>query len=445
MTNTIDKNLIEKFNNNFNADRTNLVSKNAVINNGIMQSAKSINSIIENTHEFSIEVKTGKITNQKQSGRCWMFAALNVMRLEIMKTLNLETFELSQAYPFFFDKLEKTNHFLENIIETRDEDVDSREVAFLLKDPLGDGGQWDMFASLIDKYGVVPKAVMPESFSSSQSKFMDKLLTTKLREFAYQIRKAAKKNTTIEDLRNQKEEMLNTIYRMLSISLGEPPKTFTFEVKNKDNKFIRETNISPKEFYDKYINMNMDDYISIINAPTDDKPFNNTFSVKFLGNVQGGRPVKYLNLPVEELKALAIKQLQNNEAVWFGSDVGQSSDRETGIMDLEIYDLNNLFNTEFNLTKGQRLEYGESLMTHAMVLTGVNLDENGKSNKWRVENSWGDAPGNNGYYVMSDKWFNEFTYQIVINKKYLSKSQLELLEKEPIILKPWDPMGSLAL
>jgi bleomycin hydrolase len=232
---------------------------------------------------------------------------------------------------------------------------------------------------------------------------------------------------------------------MLSISLGEPPKTFTFEVKNKDNKFIRETNISPKEFYDKYINMNMDDYISIINAPTDDKPFNNTFSVKFLGNVQGGRPVKYLNLPVEELKALAIKQLQNNEAVWFGSDVGQSSDRETGIMDLDIYDLNNLFNTEFNLTKGQRLEYGESLMTHAMVLTGVNLDENGKSNKWRVENSWGDAPGNNGYYVMSDKWFNEFTYQIVINKKYLSKSQLELLEKEPIILKPWDPMGSLAL
>ncbi len=445
MTNTIDKNLIEKFNNNFNADRTNLVSKNAVINNGIMQSAKSINSIIENTHEFSIEVKTGKITNQKQSGRCWMFAALNVMRLEIMKTLNLETFELSQAYPFFFDKLEKTNHFLENIIETRDEDVDSREVAFLLKDPLGDGGQWDMFASLIDKYGVVPKTVMPESFSSSQSKVMDKLLTTKLREFAYQIRKAAKKNTTIEDLRNQKEEMLNTIYRMLSISLGEPPKTFTFEVKNKDNKFIRETNISPKEFYDKYINMNMDDYISIINAPTDDKPFNNTFSVKFLGNVQGGRPVKYLNLPVEELKALAIKQLQNNEAVWFGSDVGQSSDRETGIMDLEIYDLNNLFNTEFNLTKGQRLEYGESLMTHAMVLTGVNLDENGKSNKWRVENSWGDAPGNNGYYVMSDKWFNEFTYQIVINKKHLSKAQLELLEKEPIILKPWDPMGSLAL
>ncbi|MGD1818211.1 MAG: aminopeptidase C [Pleomorphochaeta sp.] len=445
MTNTIDKNLIEKFNNNFNADRTNLVSKNAVINNGIMQSAKSINSIIENTHEFSIEVKTGKITNQKQSGRCWMFAALNVMRLEIMKTLNLETFELSQAYPFFFDKLEKTNHFLENIIETRDEDVDSREVAFLLKDPLGDGGQWDMFASLIDKYGVVPKTVMPESFSSSQSKVMDKLLTTKLREFAYQIRKAAKKNTTIEDLRNQKEEMLNTIYRMLSISLGEPPKTFTFEVKNKDDKFIRETNISPKEFYDKYINMNMDDYISIINAPTDDKPFNNTFSVKFLGNVQGGRPVKYLNLPVEELKALAIKQLQNNEAVWFGSDVGQSSDKETGIMDLDIYDLNNLFNTEFNLNKGQRLEYGESLMTHAMVLTGVNLDENGKSNKWRVENSWGDAPGNNGYYVMSDKWFNEFTYQIVINKKYLSKAQLELLEKEPIILKPWDPMGSLAL
>ncbi len=445
MTNLITKEELDIFNKNFNSNKKNIIAKNSVINNGIIKSAKTIESVVSNTHEYSIEVKTGEITNQKLSGRCWMFAALNVMRLEIMEKLNLDTFELSQAYPFFYDKLEKSNHFLENIIETIDQPLDSREVAFLLTDPLGDGGQWDMFASLIDKYGVVPKTSMPESISSSGSKYMDSLLTNKLREFAATLRDQYKEDKNIKNLRNNKTKMLDTIYRMLCICLGEPPKTITLETRDKDKNFIRIDNITPQDFYNKYVNMDMSDYISLINAPTKDKPYYNTYTVKFLGNVQGGYPVKYLNLPIDELKEAAIKQMKDGKAVWFGSDVGKSSDKESGIMDLDIFDLENLFDTNFSLTKAQRLDYGESLMTHAMVLSGVNLDKENKPNRWKVENSWGDAPGNKGYFVMSDKWFNEYTYQVVINKKYLTVEQLSLLEKEPIILKPWDPMGSLAL
>ncbi|MGD1821473.1 MAG: aminopeptidase C [Pleomorphochaeta sp.] len=445
MNRLITNNELLSFRENFNSINKNQIAQNAVFENGIMDSAKNVKSIVNNTHQYSIDVKTGDITNQKQSGRCWMFAALNVMRLEIMEKLNLETFELSQAYPFFYDKLEKTNHFLENIIETINLDLDSREVAFLLTDPLGDGGQWDMFASLIDKYGVVPKSDMPESFSSSQSRYMDKLLTAKLREFACILRDDFSQNNDINNLRILKKEMLNTIYRMLSICLGEPPTTINFEIRNKNNDFIRDSKITPLDFYNKYVDMKMSDYVSIINAPTKDKPYNNTYTVKFLGSVQGGYPIKYLNLPIDELKELAIKQMSDGKAVWFGSDVGQSSNKETGIMALDIYNFNNLFSTEFSLSKAQRLDYGESLMTHAMVLSGVNIDDNGKPNRWKVENSWGDKHGNKGYFVMSDDWFNEFTYQVVINKKYLSDEQKENFKKNPILLKPWDPMGSLAL
>jgi len=445
MTNLITNEELSNFRQSYNSIEKNQIAQNAVFENGIMNSAKNFNSITSNTHQYSINVKTGEITNQKLSGRCWMFAAYNVMRLEIMDKLNLETFELSQAYPFFYDKLEKSNYFIENIIETIDMDLDSREVAHLLSDPLGDGGQWDMFASLIDKYGVVPKVSMPESFSSSQSRYMDKVLTTKLREFACILRENYAENNNIDKLRELKDEMLNTIYRMLSICLGEPPTEITFEIRNKDDEFIRENNITPQDFYNKYVDMKMSDYVSIINAPTKDKPYNNTYTVKYLGSVQGGYPIKYLNLPIEELKDLAIKQLKDGKAVWFGSDVGQSSNKETGIMALDIYNLENLFDTEFTLNKAQRLDYGESLMTHAMVIAGVNIDDEGNPNRWKVENSWSDKWGNKGHFVMSDDWFNEFTYQVVVNKKYLSKEQLANLEKEPIVLKPWDPMGSLAL
>ena len=248
----------------------------------------------------------------------------------------------------------------------------------------------------------------------------------------------------MEQLRAKKDEMMATVYNMLCICIGKPPKAFDFEWRDKDGNFYRDCGLTPKQFYDKYIDAKVDDYISLINAPTADKPYHKSYSVKYLGNVKEGRPVKYVNLPIEELKKAAIAQMQAGEPVWFGCDVGKRGSRSDGILDLDIYNLDGLFGTHFGMNKAERLEYGQSLMTHAMVFQGVNLDENGKPNRWRVENSWGEDACKDGYYVMTDEWFNEYTYQIVVNKKYLSQEILDIYASEPTMLEPWDPMGSLA-
>lgn len=435
---------LDKFEQAFDAGRANAVAMNAVVQNGIAKTAQNYASVRELRHAFSVNIKEGDITSQKQSGRCWMFAALNTMRYEVMQKLNLKTFELSQSYPLFFDKLEKANYFLESILKTLDEPTESRLIAHLLSAPLQDGGQWDMFANLVEKYGVVPKDAMPESVSSSATAQMNQYLTLKLREFACTLRKAHAAGEDAKALAKRKEAMLQTIYNMLCICLGKPPKTFTLEVYDKDDKFIRIADITPQEFFQKYVGMKLTDYISLINAPTKDKPFHKTYSVKFLGNVIEGRPIKYINVALEEMKDAAIKQMKDGHPVWFGCDVGKFSERENGMMDTELLAVGSLFNTEFPMTKAERLDYGQSLMTHAMVFAGVNLDENGKPNRWRVENSWGEDAGKKGYYVMSDAWFNEYNYQIVVNKKYLPKKLLEIYAEEPIMLEPWDPMGSLA-
>ena len=437
---------LQKFSKSFGKDRANLVAMNAVASAGVNKAAANVYKQANNQYGFSVEVESGKVCNQKQSGRCWMFASYNVMRLNVMEKLNLDNMELSQAYPLFYDKLEKSNYFLENILETLDKDVDGRVVSFLLSDPIGDGGQWDMFRSLTYKYGVVPKDVMPETAVSSATAELNKYLKTKLRGYACQLRKSFAAGKSMNELRKEKDEMLETIYRMLSISLGEPPKTFTWETRDKDKKFVKIENITPQEFFAKYVDMNLDDYVTVINAPTKDKPYGKTFTVAHLGNVKGGQyPVKYLNLPMEDLKKLTIKQLKDNKIVWFGSDVGQFSDRRGGYLTLDSIDVEQLFNTTFPMTKAERLDFGESLMTHAMAITGVDLDKSGKPIRWKVENSWGKDVGNDGYYVMSDEWFEEYAYQILLNKKYFTKKQAEQFEQEPIVLKPWDPMGSLAI
>ena len=393
---------------------------------------------------FSVKIPTMPVTDQKSSGRCWMFAALNVMRFDIIHKLNLKDFELSQSYPLFYDKLEKSNYFLENILKTLDEPTDGRLISFLLQSPVGDGGQWDMFANLVRKYGVVPKDAMPESVSSSATREMASILTEKLREDACILRSAHDKGVSLEELKAKKTAMMEEVYRLLCICLGKPPKTFDFEVTDKDGHFIRGWNLTPLQFFEQYVGWNLDDYVSLINAPTKDKPYHRSYSVRFLGNVTEGRPVRYLNLPIEELKKAAIAQMKDGSPVWFGCDVGKSSGRETGIMDLDLYDREELFNLSFTMDKAERLDYGQSLMTHAMVFMGVDLDDEGKPLRWRVENSWGKEPGKDGYYVMTDRWFDEYTYQVVVNKKYLPADFLAEYESEPVLLQPWDPMGSLA-
>ena len=421
------------------------LAMNAVTANGIGKASTDIEALKKNVHEYSVLLKTGEITSQNQSGRCWMFAALNAMRFGLIKKYNLENYEFSQTYPLFWDKLEKSNYFLENILATLDEETGSRIVAFLLTAPLNDGGQFDMFAGLVEKYGVVPKSAMPETVCSSATAEMDKYLTLKLREYACKLRGDYRRGEPLESLRAQKEDMLSTIYRMLTICLGFPPEKVDFIVRDKDNNLIREEELSPQEFYEKYVGWDLRDYVSLINAPTGDKPYGQAYTVRFLGSVHEARPVRYLNLPVDELKKAAIRQIQDGEPVWFGCDVGQRHVRELGIMDTRSIAVDKLFGTGFPMTKEERLDYGESLMTHAMVLQGVHLDAEGKPVRWRVENSWGKDKGKDGYYLMSDDWFSEYTYQVVVHKKYLSPEQLAQYEGEMKVLEPWDPMGSLAL
>lgn len=440
----INKEKFKDLDKKFYADRANVIGQSAVTRNGITESVLDPDVIKDMRHSFSLELKQGEITDQKQSGRCWMFSALNTMRYRIIKDLKLETFELSQAYPLFFDKLEKSNYFLESIIKTLDEDLQGRLVKHILADPLGDGGQWDMFVNLVNKYGVVPKYAMPEVNASSATREMDSYLTKMLRSFAKDLRKAHQEGKSLEELEKMKDGFNEDIYRALTLILGTPPKTIDFEARDKDDNYICDKNLSPKEFFDKYVKMNIDDFVSLINAPTADKPFNETFTVDYLGNVCEGKPVKYLNLPIDELKKAAIRQLEDGYPVWMGCDVGQSFVRKEGILSTKAFKLEELFGLDFAMTKEDRLDYSESLMTHAMVFTGVDLDDEGNPIRWKIENSWGDRAGNKGYLVMSDEWFNEYMYQIAVDKKYLSDDQRKAWEKEPIHLKPWDPMGSLA-
>ena len=446
MNQTITMNHLRSFEKAFDADKGHAVAMHAATENGVLKASRNADCNIVKLPAFTVELESGKVCDQRHSGRCWMFASLNVMRMDLMKKWKLENIELSQAYPFFYDKLERSNHFLENILETLDEKTGSRVLSHLLADPVGDGGQWDMFRCLVDKYGVVPQDVMPDTASCKNSSEMNRALTRKLREYACVLRGMAEKKRDMSVLRAEKERMLETVYRMLVICLGKPPKTFSWSVRDKDKKRRSVENITPQDFFKKYIGWDLDAYVTVINAPTADKPYGKTFTVQYLGNVRGGKyPVKYLNLPVDELKKLAIAQLKDGRAVWFGSDVGQFSNRKEGYLTLDAYREDLLFDTTFPMTKAERLDYGDSMMTHAMAITGVDLDKKGKPVQWKVENSWGKDSGKDGYYLMSDAWFSEFVYQILLERKYLSAAQKKQFAQKPVMLAPWDPFGSLAL
>lgn len=437
----ITNELTAKFAAEFKENDKQQVAQNAVVKNGITNSAENIVAQSNNVPVFSIDLKTGNVSNQKQSGRCWMFAALNTFRHKILDNFDLKDFELSQNYTNFWDKYEKSNYFYENILATADQEVTSRKVAFLLETPQQDGGQWDMMVSLFNKYGVVPKAAMPESSNSSNSRDLNNYLNKKLRKDAATLRQLVADGASANDIQASREDMLQEVYNILAISLGTPPTTFAFEYRDENKEYHIDRDLTPKSFYDKYVGVDLNNYVPIINAPTDDKPYNQSYTVEMLGNVVGGKQVKYLNLDMDTFKKLAIAQLEQGESVWFGCDVGQSSNRQNGIMSLDTYDMNELFDVDFTTTKAQRLDYGESLMTHAMVLTGVDIVDD-KSTKWKVENSWGDKVGDKGFFVASDAWMDEYTYQIVVRKDLLTAEQLKAYEKEPTVLAPWDPMGA---
>lgn len=393
---------------------------------------------------FSVEIPTLPVTNQERSGRCWIFAGANLLREEVAKACKLDSFELSQNYIAFWDKFEKCNYYLESVIDLIDRPVDDRTLCWIFSTGVQDGGQWDMFVSLIEKYGAVPKEAMDETYQSSHTAAMNSLLNTKLHQYAAHLQKIFRDGADNDALHAEKDTMLREVYCFLCTCLGEPPAVFDFTWTDKDKQYHIDRGLTPKTFYDKYIKLPLNDYVSVINSPTSDKPFGKTYTVDYLGNVVGGRDILYLNLPVEELAALTVKQLQAGQLVWFGSDVSKCGDRKRGIWDSEAFDYASAFELDFSMEKGAALDYRESAMNHAMVITGVELDENGKPVRWKIQNSWSDEDGSKGYYLMSAAWFERYVYQVVIRREHLSEAQRAALDTEPGHLPPWDPMGTLA-
>lgn len=439
---SIDK--INEYEKEFLEDKRNIVAMNAATYNGVQKVARDVNALKDEPFAFNVDIKNGDVTNQKKSGRCWMFASMNVLRNIVIKKFNLENFELSQSYTLFWDKLERCNYYMEAVIEKANEPLEDRVMDYLMTDLLSDGGQWDMFVNIVKKYGLVPKYAYPESQTSSATVQLNKYLCKIMRKYTTELREKVQ-NEGVEKARELKEEVLKDVYNVLTSTLGEIPEKFDVVLHDKDGKLIEDKGMDAHSFFDKYIGADIDDYVSLINSPTEDKPFNKTYTIKYLGNIVEGRIVKHLNLPIEELKKAAVKQLKDGYPVWFGCDVGRSSivEDERAILDTKAVDYETLFNVDLKLSKEDALDYGYSMMTHAMTFTGVQMDGN-EALRFKVENSWGEKFGYKGHFVMTSDWFDQYVYQVVVNKKYLTEKSRKDYEKEAKELKPWDPMGSLA-
>jgi bleomycin hydrolase len=428
---------------NFEANANYRTMQNAITQVSVEKLATRRSVVAEGDHTFSTKIDDWAATSQKASGRCWLFAGLNLLRAGAMKKMKMKDFEFSQNWPLFWDKLEKANFFLEAIIETADRPVDDRTVAFLLSQPISDGGQWNMFVNIVNKYGLVPKSAMPETESSSSTGAMNGLLVAKLRQGAHTLRERKANGSSLERLRATKNVILTVIHRILKIHLGDPPQTFDWQWRDKDDAFHRDENMTPQAFAKRYATLPLDEYVCLVNDPRASSPVGRTFTVEFLGNVVGGARVVYLNVDVSLIKSIAQKTLSAGEPVWFGCDVAKEMERDAGLWDAHLRDFESIYGTNFQLDKASRLEYGAASMTHAMVFTGVDVVKN-TPRRWRVENSWGTDRGNKGFFLMNDSWFDEHMFEIAARKKYLPPKLVKALDEEPIVLPSWDPMGSLA-
>jgi len=398
--------------------------------------------IVNNTdHSLSVLLDDWKVTDQQRSGRCWLFAGLNLLRVGAMKKTGLKEFEFSQNYAMFWDKIERANYFLEAIIETADRDIDDRTVAHLLSAVADDGGQWNMFIALVNKHGLVPKAFMPETQSSGDTGRMNAALRALLRQGAKSLREAARQGT--DAARTEKADILRVIYRVLCIHLGTPPDRFEWQWTDKDREFHRDGVLTPREFADRYVDLPVDEYVCLVHDPRPSSPVGRTFTVEYLGNVLGAPPVTYLNVEMSLMKDVAAKALEGGEPVWFGCDVGKMMSNEYGLWDANLFDLPSVYGTEFTLSKADRLVFHETQMTHAMLFTGVDVAD-GATRKWRVENSWGSSKGKDGFYTMNDSWFDQYVFEIAARRGALPEELRAALDAEPIVLPAWDPMGALA-
>nr|XP_022337813.1 bleomycin hydrolase-like [Crassostrea virginica] len=449
----IPENALQEMESKFSADPKNKLAQNACFATNPKQLMRNHSNFNKQLHVFSYKVPTEckPMTNQKASGRCWIFACLNAMRCSSLSQFDCDDFEFSQNYLYFWDKLERCNYNLDTYIECakRGEKFDGRLVSHLLTAPSEDGGQWDMLVNLVEKYGVVPKVCFKDAQSATESRVLCGIINNKMREFCKRLHTMVFDKVSEEEIQKEKSAMLQQIYTILSICLGTPPKTITWEYYDMRKNYKSIGPISPLEFYRERIkpNFDMEEKFCIVNDPRSKNPYNRLYTVEYLNNMSGGRRVLYINQPIEVLKKLSIKSLADGKPVWFGCDVGKyNSIKPEGVLDLEVLDYNLVFGfSGLGLDKGDRLNYGESLMTHAMLITGLNMVKgSGEPEKWRIENSWGDSDGDKGYLVMSDDWFSEFVYEVVIDKKYLTEEILAITKQEPVVLPAWDPMGALA-
>lgn len=445
----------EKWEKELLEDPKNKLALNALQSNNANAVLQNNRAAVSDTQLFNLTIpfEGAPVTNQRSSGRCWLFASTNVFRVAIMKKYKLEKFELSQQYLFFWDKLEKANYFLENVLETVEEPLNGRLLQSLLASPVGDGGQWDMVVNLVQKYGLVPQSIYPDTFNAMSSSLMDRLITTKLREHALKLRKLAssKDPSAMASIGGAKEKMMREIHLILTLMLGPPPsptKAFTWEFYDKDkcfNTITTRPTAFAKELSDNRTvracgGADVHRLFSLVNDPRNS--YDTLMTVNRLGNVWGARPVTYVNVDMTTMKKAVIEMLKKGFPVFFGSDVGKYSDSTKGIMDTALYDYELGFNTRLGLSKAERLMTGESAMTHAMVLTAVHIDEKtGKPVRWRVENSWSESAGSSGYFVMSDAWMDQFVYQAVVDLSVVSKGTRDVLKQDPLVLELWDPMG----
>lgn len=439
----IGKKELKTIEKSFKLDAPTKALMNAISNNDINKLATNRAVVNKADHLFSYRVKSNGITNQKQSGRCWMFTGLNIMRPKVMNHYNMASFEFSTNYLYFWDLFEKSNLYLEEVIKTVHSPKDDKRVEYLLKSVIGDGGVWNSLANLVEKYGAVPKSVMPETFQSENTSRLNRIIREKLRQDAMVLReKFQNKKMNASHIQKEKLVMMQDIYRILALSLGVPPKDFDWRYEDKDGKISELKNYTPLSFVAEAIpNLKLNDYVLLMNDPS--RPYYKLYEIDLDRNVYEGKNWLYINLPAEDLKKYAIASIKDNEAMYASCDVGKQLNSKEGLLDVNNYDYAALFGIDLSMNKTQRIQTFQSGSSHGMALVAVDVDKDGKSTFWQFENSWGASKGHNGFLTFTDDWFNEYMFRIVVLEKYIDGKTLEILKQDPILLPPWDPMFSM--